>query len=31
VIERRPDFLPFTNRQIKGGFWLIVARRPPAP
>jgi hypothetical protein len=30
VIEQRPDFLPFTSAGYKGGFWLMVARKPPA-
>jgi len=30
VIEQRPDFLPFTRPGYKGGFWLMVARKPPA-
>jgi ubiquinone/menaquinone biosynthesis C-methylase UbiE len=29
VIEQRPDFLPFTRPEHKGGFWLIIARKPP--
>jgi len=28
VIERRPDFLAFTDPSHKGGFWLMVARKP---
>jgi ubiquinone/menaquinone biosynthesis C-methylase UbiE len=28
VIEQRPDFLAFTAPGHKGGFWLMVARRP---
>jgi ubiquinone/menaquinone biosynthesis C-methylase UbiE len=31
VIEQRPDFLAFTSPGHKGGFWLIVARKPPVP
>ena len=28
VIEQRPDFLAFTSPGHKGGFWLLVARKP---
>lgn len=28
VIEHRPDFVAFTAPGHKGGFWLIVARKP---
>jgi FkbM family methyltransferase len=28
VIEQRPDFLAFTTPGHKGGFWLMVARKP---
>jgi ubiquinone/menaquinone biosynthesis C-methylase UbiE len=28
VIEQRPDFLAFTSPGHKGGFWLMVARKP---
>jgi ubiquinone/menaquinone biosynthesis C-methylase UbiE len=31
VIEQRPDFLAFPNPDHKGGFWLIVARKPAQP
>jgi ubiquinone/menaquinone biosynthesis C-methylase UbiE len=31
VIEQRPDFLAFTRPGHKGGFWLMVARKPPQP
>lgn len=31
VIETRPDFLAFTAPGHKGGFWLIVARKPQRP
>ena len=30
VIERRSNFLPFTTPGHKGGFWLMVARKPSA-
>jgi SAM-dependent methyltransferase len=29
VIEQRPDFLAFTSPGHKGGFWLMIARKPP--
>ncbi|MGH9309140.1 MAG: class I SAM-dependent methyltransferase [Vicinamibacterales bacterium] len=29
VIEQRPDFVAFTSPGHKGGFWLMVARKPP--
>jgi len=28
VVEKRSDFVPFTAPGHKGGFWLIVARKP---
>ena len=28
VIEQRPDFLAFTSPGHKGGFWLMIARKP---
>jgi SAM-dependent methyltransferase len=28
VIEQRPDFLAFARPEHKGGFWLMVARKP---
>jgi ubiquinone/menaquinone biosynthesis C-methylase UbiE len=28
VVEQRRDFLAFTNPGHKGGFWLIIARKP---
>lgn len=28
VIEQRPDFLAFRSPDHKGGFWLMVARKP---
>ena len=28
VIEQRPDFLAFSSTGHKGGFWLMVARKP---
>jgi ubiquinone/menaquinone biosynthesis C-methylase UbiE len=28
VIEHRPDFLAFTVPGHKGGFWLLIARKP---
>jgi ubiquinone/menaquinone biosynthesis C-methylase UbiE len=28
VIEQRPDFLAFTIPGHKGGFWLMIARKP---
>lgn len=28
IVEQRPDFLAFTSPGHKGGFWLIVARKP---
>ena len=28
VIETRPDFFPYVSPERKGGFWLIVARKP---
>ena len=28
VIETRPDFFPYIDPKFKGGFWLIVARKP---
>jgi ubiquinone/menaquinone biosynthesis C-methylase UbiE len=28
VVEQRPDFLAFTSPGHKGGFWLMVARKP---
>jgi ubiquinone/menaquinone biosynthesis C-methylase UbiE len=28
VIEQRPDFLAFSSPGHKGGFWLMVARKP---
>ena len=28
VIEQRPDFLAFARSGHKGGFWLMVARKP---
>jgi ubiquinone/menaquinone biosynthesis C-methylase UbiE len=31
VIEQRPDFLAFTSPGHKGGFWLMVARKPAQP
>jgi ubiquinone/menaquinone biosynthesis C-methylase UbiE len=31
VIETRPDFLAFTAPGHKGGFWLMVARKPQRP
>jgi ubiquinone/menaquinone biosynthesis C-methylase UbiE len=31
VIEQRPDFVAFTVPGHKGGFWLIVARKPVQP
>jgi ubiquinone/menaquinone biosynthesis C-methylase UbiE len=31
VIEKRQDFVPFTAPGHKGGFWLIVARKPALP
>jgi ubiquinone/menaquinone biosynthesis C-methylase UbiE len=31
VIEQRPDFLAFTSPGHKGGFWLMVARKPEQP
>lgn len=31
VIEKRQDFVPFTAAGHKGGFWLIVARKPALP
>ncbi len=31
VIETRQDFVPFTVPGHKGGFWLIVARKPTRP
>ena len=31
VIEQRPDFLAFPSPGHKGGFWLLVARKPAAP
>lgn len=31
VIEQRPAFLAFTSPDHKGGFWLIIARKPGHP
>ena len=28
LIEQRPDFLAFTSPGHKGGFWLMIARKP---
>jgi ubiquinone/menaquinone biosynthesis C-methylase UbiE len=28
IVEQRPDFLAFTSPGHKGGFWLMVARKP---
>jgi ubiquinone/menaquinone biosynthesis C-methylase UbiE len=28
VMEQRPDFLAFTSPGHKGGFWLMIARKP---
>lgn len=28
MIEQRPDFLAFTSPEHKGGFWLMIARKP---
>jgi hypothetical protein len=28
IIETRENFLPFTDPKHKGGFWLMVARKP---
>jgi precorrin-6B methylase 2 len=28
IVEQRPDFLAFTEPGHKGGFWLMVARKP---
>jgi SAM-dependent methyltransferase len=29
IVDQRPDFLAFTSPGHKGGFWLMVARKPP--
>jgi hypothetical protein len=31
VIEQRPDSLAFTSPGHKGGFWLMIARKPAQP
>lgn len=28
IIEKRPDFAPFTDPKHQGGFWLLLARKP---
>jgi SAM-dependent methyltransferase len=28
IVEQRPDFVAFTAPGHKGGFWLMIARKP---
>lgn len=31
IVEQRPEFVPFASPDHKGGFWLMIARKPGQP